>query len=211
MSFLEYFNQAIHPQKGDDSRVNGLLQSLRIGFGKLPVLGGNGGRVVTVAADGTKLESAATTGTGDVVRATSPQLVTPRLGVAQADSVNKVTITEPATGATLTLADGSTLALSGAFSLTLTATGATNVTFPTTGTLATRAGAETLTNKTLTTPVINGFSGTGNGSITGDLAVSGAVSIGNTVNAVAPTAPDRTITMVIGGTTYYLHAKTTND
>lgn len=43
------------------------------------------------------------------------------------------------------------------------------------------------------------------------LDASGALSIGNTVNVVAPTAPNRTVTIVIGGTTYYLHAKTTND
>jgi predicted 3-demethylubiquinone-9 3-methyltransferase (glyoxalase superfamily) len=40
---------------------------------------------------------------------------------------------------------------------------------------------------------------------------SGAIAIGNTVNTVSPTSPNRTITMVIGGTTYYIHAKTTND
>lgn len=31
------------------------------------------------------------------------------------------------------------------------------------------------------------------------------------VNSVSPTAPNRTITVVIDGTTYYIHAKTTND
>lgn len=31
------------------------------------------------------------------------------------------------------------------------------------------------------------------------------------VNAVSPTAPDRTITVNINGTTFYIHAKTTND
>lgn len=35
--------------------------------------------------------------------------------------------------------------------------------------------------------------------------------IGNTVNSVSPTAPNRTVTIDIGGTTYFLHAKTTND
>ena len=57
--------------------------------------------------------------------------------ISGAGSYNKVTVTEPATGATLTLADGSTFATSGAYSLTQTLTGNSNVTFPTTGTLAT--------------------------------------------------------------------------
>ena len=42
----------------------------------------------------------------------------------------------------------------GAYQLTLTQTGNTNVTLPTTGTLATLAGSETFTNKTLTSPII---------------------------------------------------------
>ena len=48
-------------------------------------------------------------------------------------------------------------------------------------------------------------------AVTGTGAFSGAVSLGNTVNSVSPTSPNRTVTMVIGGTTYYLAAKTTND
>jgi hypothetical protein len=94
------------------------------------------------------------TGSGLLVFATSPSLTTPTLGVASATSVNKVAITAPATGSTLTIAEGSTLATSGAFSTTLTATGTTTVTLPTTGTLATLAGTETLTNKRVT-PRVN--------------------------------------------------------
>lgn len=45
----------------------------------------------------------------------------------------------------------------------------------------------------------------------GALTITGALAIANTVNSVSPTAPNRTVTMVIGGTTYYLAAKTTND
>ena len=40
---------------------------------------------------------------------------------------------------------------------------------------------------------------------------AGAVAIGNTVNSVSPTSPNRTVTMVVNGVTLYLAAKTTND
>ena len=50
---------------------------------------------------------------------------------------------------------------SGNFAYTRTLTATTNVTFPTTGTLATLAGTETFTNKTLTTPIISSISNTG--------------------------------------------------
>lgn len=53
------------------------------------------------------------TGTGTVVAMkTSPVFVTPTLGVASATTINKVTITAPATGSTLTIADGKTLTAS---------------------------------------------------------------------------------------------------
>jgi len=110
--------------------------------------------------------SASVTGTGKMVLDTSPTLVTPVLGVATATSINKLAVTAPATSATLTVADGATLATSGAYSLTLTATAASNVTFPTTGTLATLAGAEALTNKTITNPTVTNY-------------VESVVSIGN--------------------------------
>ena len=74
-------------------------------------------------------------------------------------TVNGLTITS--TTGTLTLVNGSTLATAGAFSTTLTATAATTVTLPTTGTLATLAGSETFTNKTLTSPTINGGAASG--------------------------------------------------
>ena len=97
------------------------------------------------------------TGTGSLVFSTSPTLVTPTLGVASATSLNKVTFTAPATAATLTLANGSTLQTIGAFFINATATANTDITFPTGGTLAntTYVGSATVAqanNLTGTTP-----------------------------------------------------------
>lgn len=100
--------------------------------------------------------SSSVTGTGKMVLDTSPTLATPVLGIATATSINKLTVTAPATSATLTVADGASLVTSGAYSLTLTSTADTNVTLPTTGTLTTLAGVETFTNKTLANPKLSG-------------------------------------------------------
>jgi hypothetical protein len=210
------------------------------------------------------------TGTGSIVFSTSPTLVTPTLGEATATTVNKVTITAPTTSATLTIADGKTLTASdnatisgtntgdqtitltgdvtgtgtgsfattigdgkvtnamlagsidlttkvsgilpganggtgvdnsgktitlggnlttsGAFATTLTATADSNVTLPTTGTLATLAGTETLTNKTLTSPTMT----------TPELGVATASSI-NKLTLTAP-ASGATLTIADGKT-----------
>jgi hypothetical protein len=73
---------------------------------------------------------------------------------------------------TITL--GGNFVTDGAHALTLTLTGATSVTVPTTGTLATLAGTETFTNKTLTSPTIN--SGALSGTFSGAHTNSGIVT-----------------------------------
>jgi hypothetical protein len=94
------------------------------------------------------------TGSGSVVLATSPTLVTPTLGVASATSINKLAITAPVTGSTLAIADGKTLTVNN--TLTFAGTDSTTLTFQGTGTLVNRASTDTLTNKTIDT------AGTGN-------------------------------------------------
>lgn len=91
------------------------------------------------------------TGSGALVFATSPTLTTPALGVATATTINKVTFTAPATGATLTIADGKTLTASN--SLTLAGTDSTTMTFPgTSSTVLTTGNTATLTKGYSTTP-----------------------------------------------------------
>ena len=154
----------------------------------------NGGTGIT--SFGTGVQTALgqnVTGSGGIVLATSPTLVTPTLGVASATSINKVTITAPATGSTLTLADGSTLATSGAFSLTLTTTAATNVTLPPSGTLVNTAvttlsslvSIGTITSGTWNASVIGvAYGGTGASSLTAN-----NVLLGNGTSALQVVAP----------------------
>lgn len=89
----------------------------------------------------------------------SPTLITPVLGVATATSVNKITITAPATGATITLLDGKTFTVNN--TLTLAGTDGTTITFPgTSATLAridaanTFTGASTASAWVMTSPTI---------------------------------------------------------
>lgn len=93
------------------------------------------------------------TGTGAVVLATSPTLVTPTLGVATATTINKLTITAPATGSTLTITNGKTLTINN--SLTFAGTDATTMTFPSSSdTVVTLGATQTMTNKRRTRRVV---------------------------------------------------------
>jgi hypothetical protein len=83
--------------------------------------------------------SVTNTGTGNNVLADGPTMTTPTLGVASATSINKVVLTAPATGSTLTIADGKTLTANQ--SLTLAGTDATTMTFPTTSATIARTDA----------------------------------------------------------------------
>lgn len=88
------------------------------------------------------------TGSGALVLATTPTLITPILGVATATSLNKLTITAPATSAVLTILDGKTLTVNN--TITLAGTDGTTITFQGTDTYVGRTTTDTLTNKRVT-------------------------------------------------------------
>jgi hypothetical protein len=85
---------------------------------------------------------------------------------------------------------------SGNFAYTRTLTGTTNVTFPTTGTLATLAGSETFTNKTLTSPAIGGTP-TGVGVLTSGTAV--ASTSGTSIDFTSIPSWVKRITVMLNG------------
>lgn len=127
------------------------------------------------------------TGTGALVFANTPTLVTPVLGVATATSINKVAITAPATSATLTIADGKTLTTSN--TLTFTGTDSSSVAFGTGGTVAYVA------NK------LSVFAATTSSELAGvisDETGSGALVFANTPTLVTPVLGVATATSING-------------
>lgn len=152
----------------------------------LPIVNGTTG-TLTVARGGTGTTTS--TGTGNLVLATSPTLTTPVLGVATATSINKVALTAPATGATITIADGKTLTAN--HSLTLAGTDATTMTFPSTSaTIARTDAAQTFTgNQTI------------NGAVIGNvqaLSGAGAVDVTSFSTAFTSTATGNALTLANG-------------
>lgn len=151
-----------------------------------------------------------TTGTGNtVVFQSSPTLITPQLGIAQATSINGLTITT--TTGSLTIPSGTAITWSGSNNFTATTTGVTSVTFPTSGTLVNTAvttlsslvGVGTLTSggtgagftlalgtSTLTgqVPVANGGTGLASGTSGGVLAftASGTIASSGALTANLP-------------------------
>lgn len=145
------------------------------------------------------------TGTGVAVFATSPTLVTPVLGVATATSINKVTITAPASNATLTIANGKTLTASN--SLTFVGTDGDTVTFPSGGgTAAMIAATQTLTNKRITSRVVSMADAT-SFTPTGDTADENTQANTQSTGTLTANAPSGTPT---DGQKLTLRIKTSN-
>ena len=173
------------PQSGTLTNCTGLPVSTGIS--------GLGTGVATFLAtpSSANLRSAVTdeTGTGALVFANTPTLVTPVLGVATATSVNKMAITAPATSSTLAVADGKTFTVN--HSLTLAGTDTTTMTFPaTSATIARTDAAQTFTgNQT--------FSGAIIGAVQA-LSGPGAVNITTLTTAFTSTAAGNALTLADG-------------
>lgn len=123
------------------------------------------------------------------VTLTSPTLVTPALGVATATSVNKVSITAPATSATLTIADGKTLTCNN--SITFAGTDATTMTFPSSNASIARTDAAQTFTGTQT------FAGAVVGSVQA-LSGPGAVNVTTLTTAFTSTATGNALTLADG-------------
>lgn len=108
-----YYDHTTYPVQyasGSSAALRAELDLIEAGFDKLPTLSGNGSKIVAVNSGGTALEAVAGTGTGDPVRATSPTLVTPTIGVATATSINGVPINRTNLDVSTSVAIGSSAA-----------------------------------------------------------------------------------------------------
>ena len=119
--------------------ISGQISVAKGGTGASTLTGillGNGASAITAITTSAALAAAISdeTGSGALVFANTPTLVTPILGVASATSINKVAITAPATSATLTIANGKTITVSN--TLTFTGTDTSSVAFGAGGTVA---------------------------------------------------------------------------
>jgi hypothetical protein len=163
--------------------TNALLFSTSTG---LPIIAGTTG-TLSVARGGTGVTSS--TGTGSVVLSTGATLSAPTLNAAVATTINNVAFTAPATGSTLTIADGKTLTAS--HSLTLAGTDGTTMTFPSTSAAVARTdAAQTFTgNQTFSGPVIEDAQA---------LSGAGAVNITQPVTKFTSTATGNALTLADG-------------
>lgn len=157
------------------------------------------GAAITAAQLSTADLSDGVSGTGVIILAsnatlTNPTFTTPTLGAATATTLNKVTITQPASAATLTIVNNKTLTASN--TLTLAGTDSTTITFQATDTYVGRATTDTLTNKTYDT------AGTGNAFKINGTAITAVTGTGSVVLSAAPTLTGTTTIAVAAVTTF---------
>ena len=153
--------------------VNGVaISGSALTIGSTPIANGNSGFILYDNSG--VVGNLATIGSGSVVLANSPILISPTLGAANATSINGLTIT--ASTGTLTIPNGGTLRTTGAYSVNFTVSAPTSLTLPSSGTVTalgnvvTGSGSIVLsTNPALTNPNLGNATGA-------SLSVSGTLS-----------------------------------
>jgi len=151
--------QAIQKVDGNDALKAPIASPTFTGTVTIPTSFKIGATTVTTTGAQLNYLNGATGTTGttstNLVYSTSPTLVTPTIGAATATSINKVAITQPATGSTLTIADGKSLTASN--TLTFAGTDGSTLNIGAGGTLGSNAYTNTayapITTPTFTTNI----------------------------------------------------------
>jgi len=148
----------------------------------------------------TGTSTAGVTGTGNLVYSNNPVLVAPTLGAASASSINKLTITAPTNGSTLTIADGKVVTISN--TITFQGTDSTTFTLPSSsGTLALNnqpfyiGTTSVAINRSSGSLALTGVSIDGNaGTVTNGFYTSSSFNLGTTSITVNRSSASQTLT-----------------
>ncbi len=172
-------------------------------FAGITLTGLNVSGIVTNTAAGL-LSTTSTTGTGNIVRAISPTLITPTLGDANATSINTGTIT--ATGSIISSGDITAKRFKLTMPTAITAAATTTIDLSTGNVFTVNTGLN-ITTLTLTNPVVGTYlikflqTGTGNWNVTFPAAWKWA---GGSAPDITPTTGKLDIvTLIYDGATYY--------
>ncbi len=209
----DYYTAATDPANNSDldsSVIRAEWAAIAAAFVKIAQYTSNGGKAVFINAGGTAMEAVTATGSGNAVRATAPTLTgTVTVGTLVTSSgVDPISMTLNATpGAYARFQKAGVDFGFVGIANELTVTGGDNLAIRSTGNIQLAAGSDAVT---VTLSSSTATFGTSLSTLGPDGAAGPAWKLG-VADTVSPTSPNRTIRVDIGGTSYYLHAKTTNN